>query len=62
MVELLKTHEREIERIALFPSDGGVFEVVVNGELIYSKKHTGRHANPGEVKALLQKFLEERSI
>jgi len=26
-----------------------VFEVVVDGELVYSKKATGRHAEPDEV-------------
>ena len=27
--------------VELIPSDGGVFEVVVNGNLTYSKKATG---------------------
>lgn len=31
--------------ISLFPSKGGVFEVTVDGDLIYSKKETGRHAD-----------------
>lgn len=30
--------------IGLVPSKGGVFEVTVDGHLIYSKKETGRHA------------------
>jgi selenoprotein W-related protein len=33
----------------LIPGRGGVFEVTVDGELIYSKKATGVHANPSEV-------------
>ena len=33
----------------IIPSRGGVFEVVVDGELIYSKKATGRHAEPDEI-------------
>jgi predicted Rdx family selenoprotein len=36
-----------------------VFEVTVNQKLIFSKKQSGRHAEPGEVKALLRKFIEE---
>jgi selenoprotein W-related protein len=32
-------------RVDLIPGSGGVFEVVVDGELIYSKKATGRHAD-----------------
>jgi predicted Rdx family selenoprotein len=30
--------------VELIPSGGGVFEVVRDGTLIYSKKRTGRHA------------------
>ncbi len=31
--------------ITLTPSSGGVFEVVVDGDLVYSKKATKRHAD-----------------
>ena len=34
---------------------GGVFGVEVDGDLIYSKKGNGRHAEPGEV---LQLFTD----
>jgi hypothetical protein len=27
----------------------GIFDVVVDGEMLYSKAATGRHAKPGEV-------------
>lgn len=30
----------------------GVFDVTVDGQLIYSKQETGRHADDGEVLAL----------
>jgi hypothetical protein len=30
-----------------------VFEVSVDGRLLYSKKRTGRHAEPGEVLRLI---------
>ena len=30
--------------IELVPSTGGVYEVTLNGEVVYSKKLTGRHA------------------
>jgi selenoprotein W-related protein len=33
----------------LVPSRGGVFEVAVDGDLVYSKKATGRHPEPDEV-------------
>ena len=35
--------------IRLVQSSGGLFEVTVDGELVFSKKATGRHAKPGEV-------------
>jgi selenoprotein W-related protein len=38
-------------------SSGGVFEVTVDGELIYSKKALGRHAKPGEVVQLIREKL-----
>jgi selenoprotein W-related protein len=49
----------QIEKIELLPSDGGRFEVTVNGELLYSKLSTGRHVNPGEVVQLVTKYLKE---
>ena len=54
--ELLKAYEPDIETITLVPSDGGRFEVQVNDRLIYSKLQTRRHAEPGEVAALVEKF------
>lgn len=32
----------------------GVFEVTLDGELIFSKKQLQRHANPGEVAGLVE--------
>jgi len=40
--------------VELIPSGGGVFEVVVDGDLVYSKQSTGRHAEPGEVATLIE--------
>jgi selenoprotein W-related protein len=53
MAELIKSHEADIELISLIPSDGGRFEVEVDGKLIYSKLQTGRHAEPGEIAGLI---------
>lgn len=55
----MKRFEPEIESITLVPGKGGKFEVQVNTRLIYSKLATGRHANPGEVASLVEKFLKE---
>lgn len=39
--------------MTLIPSDGGVFEVIVNGNLIFSKKALKRHAEYPEIQAAL---------
>lgn len=39
--------------VELIESDGGVFEVMRDGELVYSKKRTGRHAEWDEVRQRL---------
>jgi len=38
-----------VERLELLPASGGRFEVTLDGELIFSKASTRRHADPGEV-------------
>jgi len=38
------------------PSSGGVFEVHLDGELIFSKKEVGRFPTPEEIKALTNKI------
>lgn len=57
--ELLKHYEHLIESFVLVPSDGGKFEVTVNGQLLYSKLTTHRHAEPGEVLGLVRKMVGE---
>ena len=59
MDELLKHYEHVVETITLVPSDGGKFEVSVNGQLVYSKLETHRHAGPGEVLGLVRKMVGE---
>lgn len=38
----------------LIQSDGGVFDVTVDGTLVYSKSKTGRFPDPGEVVGLIK--------
>lgn len=40
--------------VELIASGGGVFEVACDGELIYSKEQTGRHAEWLEIRTLLE--------
>lgn len=56
-------NDRQIEYFvrswSMKPSSGGRFEVTVNGELVFSKLALKRHAEPGEIKALIQQKLED---
>ena len=40
--------------VKLIESSGGVFEVTMEGRLIFSKKALKRHAEPGEVLRLVR--------
>jgi len=57
--ELLKHYEHVIEEIKIVPSDGGKFEVTVNGSLLFSKSQLHRHAEAGEVLGLVRKIVGE---
>ncbi len=56
---MLKNYEHVIESVMLVPSDGGKFEVTVNGQLLFSKLTIHRHAEPGEVLGLVRKMVGE---
>jgi len=40
--EILERHKSRIEEWKLIPSRGGVFEVTIDDELVFSKKQLGR--------------------
>jgi selT/selW/selH-like putative selenoprotein len=42
--------------IRLVESSGGVFDVAVDGKLVFSKKAVGRHAAPGEVLKAIERL------
>ena len=50
--------EEHIASFKIIPSDGGRFEFEVDGELLFSKKELGRHADPGEISGLLKEHLK----
>jgi len=58
--EILSDRELEafVKSWTLIPGSGGVFEVIVNGELVFSKKALKRHAEPGEVHRIIKDILE----
>ena len=50
----MQNYTPAIESLTLIPSGQGRFEVVMDGELIFSKKGLGRHAEQGEIANLLE--------
>jgi len=47
--DLLENYQHVIDELTLVTGNSGAFDVVVNGEVIFSKQAVGRHAEPGEV-------------
>ena len=47
--DLLNNYQHIIETLTFTTGSKGVFDVTIDGELLYSKAETGRHAEPGEV-------------
>ncbi|WP_440997009.1 SelT/SelW/SelH family protein [Arhodomonas sp. SL1] len=61
--ELLTTFEDEIGGLTLCPGSGGVFEVIVEGERIWSRKEQGRFPEITELKQLVRdRIAPERPL
>lgn len=52
--ELLTTFEQELAEVALVPGSGGVFDVSVDGERVWSRAERGRFPELRELKALVR--------
>ena len=52
--DLLHDYQHVIDDLTLATGSHGVFDVEVDGALLYSKHQTGRHAEPGEVLRLFR--------
>ena len=55
--DLLTSYQQVIADLRLVAENNGVFNVTVNGALIYSKAQIGRHAEPGEVLELFTDLI-----
>ena len=55
--DLLSNYQNVITDLRLVMGDRSVFDVTVDGNLIYSKAETGRHAEDGEVLALFADLM-----
>jgi selenoprotein W-related protein len=47
--DLVHDYQHVIDELTLVMGSKGVFDVIVDGEVLYSKKTEGRHAAAGEV-------------
>jgi len=56
--ELLANYQHVIDRLELVMGSKGVFEVKMDGELIFSKKALHRHPEPGETVQLFKERVD----
>ncbi len=56
--ELLTNYQQVLEDVRLIPGGSGIFDVTIDGELIYSKHENGRHIKSGEIIKLFEKYSE----
>ena len=52
--EILEKYGTDVKELTLIPSGGGVFEVIKNADLIFSKKSLDRFPDDGEVMNLIE--------
>ena len=52
--DLLNDYQHVIAELTLITGSKGIFDVIVDGDVLYSKKTTGRHAKPSEVLKLFR--------
>lgn len=55
--DLIRDYQHVIIDLTLTMSEKGVFDVEVDGQLLFSKHAVKRHAEPGEVLQLFKNFV-----
>lgn len=55
--DLLTNHQHIIKELRLVTGTSGIFDVHVDGQLIFSKDAVGRHAEEGEVLKLFAEHV-----
>jgi len=55
--EVLAAYEGELAGVTLLPGRGGVFDVRIDGELVFSQKEAGRLPEPRELKDAVREKL-----
>jgi selenoprotein W-related protein len=52
--ELLTTFEQELGGVTMLPGTGGVFDITLDGRLVWSRKEEGRFPDIKELKRLVR--------
>lgn len=52
--ELLTTFTQEITELSLCPGEGGVFQIIANGKVLWCRKEIGRFPDITELKQLIR--------
>jgi len=61
--EILNTFEEEVDELSLLPGTGGIFEITVNDQLIWSRKEMGGFPEIAELKKLVRDVVSpERNL
>ncbi len=61
--ELLTTFEQDLYSVSLKPGSGGIFEISLNGQLIFSRREAGRFPEAKEIKQLIRDCIDpERDL
>jgi selenoprotein W-related protein len=61
--ELLVTYESDLKSVALVPGTSGIFEVRLNGDVLYARKATGQFPESKELKQLVRDKIDpDRSL
>lgn len=55
---ILAQHKNEIEELKIIPSEGGVLEVSLNDELIFSKKELNRYPEKNEIEEIIKEKIK----
>ena len=54
---VLNEHKLNVEELIIIPSQGGVFEISVDGKLLFSKTELGRFPEDGEAEEIIRNAL-----
>jgi selenoprotein W-related protein len=60
--ELLHTYADFTTSLALVPAHGGILELKVNGDVVFSNKEAGRYPEITELKESINRYLEDSEV